>query len=111
MMKREMNSSSAALLLDRLSVEHELFYYKMLSRPPKEIYESCSIIRFYDTVWEYFQYKEELEQEHIDACLKENGILQALYDIYLQKEHLRIDTWEDIEELLDNEADRWKQGK
>lgn len=109
MMKRELHTDSVNTLLDRLSQEHELFYFQMISRTPKEVYENCGIIRFYDSLWEYFQYKENLDKEHVNACLKESRILPALYNLYLKYEHFKIGTWDEIEELLDKEADIWKQ--
>ena len=105
MLKRELHTDSVNALLDRLTQEHDLFYYKMLSSPPKVIYESCGKIRFYDSVYEYFQYKEELDPEYVEACLKETHILEGLYNLYLKHENLRVATWDDIEEMLDKEAD------
>ena len=109
MMKRELRSDSVTTMLKRLSQEHELFYYQMISKPPKEIYENCCMIRFYDSLWEYFQYKEELDKEHVHACLKETNILSALYALYLEYEHYNVNTWDEIEELLDKQSDIWKQ--
>lgn len=108
-MKREPHTDSVNTLLSRLSQEHELFYYQMISKPPDEIYHSCGIIRFYDSVWEYFQYKENLDKEYVEACLDEDNILAVLYDLYLKYEHLNVGTWDEIEELLDKETDIWKQ--
>ena len=35
------------------------------------------------------------------AINRERNILQSLYELYVKHEYLKVDTWEDIEALLD----------
>jgi len=87
-------------LMKRMETEHTIFKYRMLASPAAEIYEGCSIIHFYECVYEYFQYAEDIDKEYIEACLRCENILGSLYQLYLKYEYLRYGVWDDIEELL-----------
>ena len=87
-------------LIDRLEVEHELFYCRTIAQPPEQVYDQCNIIRFHECIYEYFLYCEEINKEHIGACLREREIFAALHGIYLEYESLDVSTWEQIGELL-----------
>ena len=90
----------------------ECFYFKMLSKSKKKIYHSCNEIRFRECFHEYFMYGD-LKDRHVKACFMQEDILGALWKIYLKKEYLKVDTWEDIEEILDSlteEQVHWKGG-
>ena len=42
----------------------------------------------------------------IDACLKEQDLMETLWDLYLEREYLKCDTWEEIAEVLGALADK-----
>ena len=87
-------------LMERLNTEHDLFYYMTLAKTPKEVYEDFGRIRFYECVYEYFRYKENIKADYISACLREEYIFSSLYELYLKYEHLNVGSWEQVEELL-----------
>ena len=101
MVKRCNRQSQEEELIRRLETEHDLFYYRMISESSRAVYEKCAKIRFYEIIYEYFLYCENIENKHIEACLLAEQILSELYDIYLKYEDLRVDTWEDVKDLLD----------
>ena len=100
-MKRGIFPDNVVRLVRKVEQEFELFRFKMLSKSREEIFESCNIIRFYSCMYEYFLYKEELEEEHINACLIYEDVIATLYYLYLKYEYLRYSRWEDIEDMLD----------
>lgn len=111
MMKRGVFSNNKRKLLVKVEAEHELFKYKMLVSPVKDVYERCNEIRFYECVYEYFRYCESITEEYMKACLKESEIIAALWRTYIENEYLKIDTWEDIEDLMLVMKERQKQKK
>ncbi|MDY3853932.1 MAG: hypothetical protein SO170_03055 [Butyribacter sp.] len=100
MQRRKEYTDQEQRFLQKIQTEHSLFKFKMLSGTNREVYDSCNIIRFYETVYEYFIYKESLNQSMVEIGLQEDGVLDGLYQTYLKYEWLQIETWEDIEELL-----------
>ena len=99
--KRKNCSEQEEALLCRIEQEHDLFYYRMISESPKVVYEKCGIIKFYECIFEYFLYCENIKPEIIETCLQEDNVLSSLYELYLKHESLRADTWSEIETLLD----------
>ena len=84
--------------LQKIQTEHSLFKFRMLSGTNREVYESCNIIRFYETVYEYFIYKESLNQSLVEIGLQEE--MDELYQTYLKYEWLQMGTWEEIGQLI-----------
>ena len=99
-MKRSEFSKEERELIKRIETEYELFKYKMLSKSNFEIYDSCNVIRFYESVYEYFIYSEDFKKIHLKICLKYENVIFVLYDLYVKYEHLRYERWEEIEEIL-----------
>lgn len=87
-------------LMKRIETEHTIFKYRMLASPAAEVYENCNVIRFYECIYEFFQYAENIEKEHINACLMYENVIGTLYQLYIKYEYLRYSRWEDIEEML-----------
>ncbi len=50
-------------------------------------------------IYEFFQYAENIEKEHINACLMYENVIEILYQLYIKYEYLRYSRWEDIEEM------------
>ena len=100
LMRRHEHSEKEETLLQKISKEYTLFRYKMLSGSVQEVYNQCNQIRFYECMQEYFQYKEKLPPEFVQATEGREDILQELWGIYLKYEYLRIDEWSDLEDVL-----------
>lgn len=100
-MKRGIFSEKETQLIHKIEKEFEFFKYRMLAKSRKKIFEACCKIRFYSCIYEYFIYAEDIEDAHIEACLKCEYTIAELYDLYLKCEYLRYSRWEDIEKLLD----------
>lgn len=105
-MKRGIFNEKERRIRKKVQQEHELFKYKMLALPAEEIYNNCNKIRFYECIYEYFQYAEDVEKRFVDACLKESNVIAVLWDLYIEYEYLKCDTWEGIEEILRMLVDR-----
>ncbi len=105
-MKRGVFSDRERNLRKKSEKERELFRYKMLASSSAEVYEACSKIRFYECFYEYFQYVEHMEKRLIDACLGESDLMEVLWGLYMEREYLKCDTWEEMEEILRVLADR-----
>lgn len=80
--------------------EYKLFKYRMLSNPPKKVYDRCVKIRFYECLHEYFQYKDMTDGNFLEKIANEETVYSTLWETYLKYEYLGVETWEDIEELL-----------
>lgn len=91
----------------RIESEYANFKQKMLSSPASVIYESCSEIRFYECIYEYFSYSDGISRKHMEACLRCSSIIGSLYSLYLKYECLGCGTWEEIEEIL-NILEEWQ---
>lgn len=87
-------------LMKRIETEHTIFKYRMLASTAAEVYENCNVIRFYECIYEFFQYAGDIEKEHVNACLQYENIIEALYQIYIKYEYLRCSRFEDIDEIL-----------
>ena len=110
MQKRKIHEKQEEELIRSLETEHDLFYYRMVSEPSRSVYDQCNIIRFYECVYEYFMYCENIAPDIINACIGNNRLLDVLHALYLKREDLRVDSWEDIEELLFAFAEEEKAG-
>ena len=86
--------------LRKVKREHSLFKYQMLSGTNREIYDSWNKICFYENLIEYFLYKEDIDEEIVEAGLQAEDLLDELYHVYLKYEWLQITSWEKIEEIL-----------
>lgn len=100
MQRRKEYTDQEQRFLQKIQTEHSLFKFRMLSGTNREVYESCNIIRFYETLYEYFIYKESLDQSLVKIGLQEDDVLDGLYQTYLEYEWLQVGTWEEIKELL-----------
>ena len=100
MQRRKEYTDQEQRFLQKIQTEHSLFKFKMLSGTNREVYDSCNIIRFYETLYEYFIYKESLDQSLVEIGLQEDDVLDGLYQTYLKYEWLQVGTWDEIVELL-----------
>lgn len=87
-------------VIQKISVEHAIFKYEMLSASTHEVYDSCRQICFYECVQEYFLYSGRISRKFAEAASHSNSILEELWEIYLKFEYLNADTWTQLEEIL-----------
>lgn len=80
--------------------EYNLFKSTMLLKTPAEIYDSCNTIHFYECIYEYFQYNENIDREFIKHMYHRKNIISEIQRIYYKSEYLTIDTWEGIDEII-----------
>lgn len=108
-MRRGDMSDREIELLKRIETEHTIFKYRMLASTAAEVYENCNIIRFYECIYEFFQYAEDIEKEYTNACLRYENVIETLYQLYMKYEYLRYSRWEDIEEMLSTLVEEQKK--
>lgn len=99
-MKRGQLSEKETQLVRRAENEFGLFRYKMLSKSRKKIFEKCGKIQFYCCIYEYFMYADDIDKEHIEACLKYERPIAELYRVYQEYEYLQYGSRDEIEEML-----------
>lgn len=100
MHKRLEASTRKKEILKRIELEHDLFRYRILSGNNQSIYDACIQIRFYECMYEYFYYNEDIAEEYIKLLCGNDWILETLYRVYIKHEFLEVGTWKDISELL-----------
>lgn len=98
--KRKDCKDSYRNFMYQMEQEYHLFKYKMLSRTPREIYERCTKIYFYECLHEYLLYKEDINAEFLEKASKRTSVYRELWELYQKYEHLEVGTWEQIEEML-----------
>lgn len=99
-MKRRQFSEKETQLIRRAEDEFVIFRYKMLSKNRKKIFKKCDKIRFYRYIYEYLMYADDIDKEHIEACLRYERPIAELYKIYQRYEYLQYGRWDGIRELL-----------
>lgn len=107
-LRRSDHSEKEKEMLRKIETEYSLFRYRMLSDSVQKVYDACRKICFYECVNEYFQYSRETSADFINATGQSDKILAELWKIYLKNEYLGMDTWEDIEDILNTYTDRHK---
>ena len=76
--KNECNKDTKQLV-EKIANEYKLFYYSMMEKDKNEIFESCSKIKFYICVSEYFEWKEGIDKKHVEALKNIIHPLEALW--------------------------------
>ena len=80
--------------------EYNLFKSNMLLKTPEEIYDSCNTIRFYECMYEYFQYNENINSQFISYMHCKKNTISELQHIYYKNEYLTVDTWDGIDDII-----------
>ncbi len=91
-------------MLEKAMAEYNAFRCHMLSKPAGEIYDASRKICFFECIHEYFGYSREISREFLEAAVQGGEILEGLWETYQKYEYLGIDTWEQVEEILDKYA-------
>lgn len=84
--------------------EHTVFREYMMQCIPTKIYDSCNKIRFYECMYEYFSYNDNISNNFYtkayEYLLHGQSIIEYLYCLYLKYEMLSVDSWDCINELI-----------
>lgn len=98
---RQLMSDDEQRFRQRMEHEYDYFKYRMLASSRNEIYNQCNKIRFVECLHEYMIYNHEISRKHIDALVVCSGSMyEELYVAYLKNEATKVETWDDIEDLL-----------
>lgn len=73
-----------------------------------EIWNACGKIHFYSCIKEYFELNDRISQAYLELVLAEPSPVRMLWETYLQEESLRYQTWDEIDELLENVLLKWR---
>ena len=77
MMRRGLFREKERELWKKIAKEHELFRYKMLASTAEAVYDACNRIWFYECIYEYFQYAENIEEKNFRGAEPETDNGQA----------------------------------
>ena len=100
MRRRKEYSQIEKEFMDNIKMEYILFKSNMLLKSSREIYDSCSIIYFYECIYEYFQYNENVNNEFINLMHDRKNIIAELKDTYNEFEYLTVNTWDGIADII-----------
>lgn len=95
------DASIRTTFINNLKKEHSLFKYRMLSACSRHIYDSCNKIYFYECMYEYFIYNENVDDNVIAQLSKNEYVLESLYNYYLSNENSEVSRWNLIDEMID----------
>ncbi|MCI9080471.1 MAG: hypothetical protein HFH68_16450 [Lachnospiraceae bacterium] len=87
--------------MENINKEYHTFRKSMLLKNPQEIYESYGEIYFYECLYEYFQYNENIDGSFIDLVHDTKNIISKLEYIYEDNEYLTVYTWNGIDNIID----------
>ena len=87
--------------MDSINKEYNAFKNSMLLKKPQEIYDSYGEIYFYECLYEYFQYNENIDSAFINIAHDTKNIIAKLKYIYESNEYLTIHTWNGINNIID----------
>ena len=87
--------------MDSINKEYHAFKNSMLLKEPQEIYSSYGEIYFYECMYEYFQYNENIDSRFINTAYDVKNIIAKLKYIYESKEYFTVHTWSGIDNIID----------
>lgn len=100
MYRRKEYEEKEIQFLYKIEQKHNIFKYSMLSKTPQEIYDACNEIYFYECMYEYFMYNENISKKFMSCVYNDKDIMQVLKHIYNKYEFLSFDKWCDIDEII-----------
>ena len=97
--------SYTEILEKNVKKEFNDFKGAQLSLYPEQIFDNACKIHFYKEIYNYIT-GNDLSKDYNWRDIKKlalcSQIIALLYDEYLSKEHLSVDNWECIREILDS---------
>lgn len=98
-MERDYNKQEKRFM-DSINKEYNAFKSSMLLKEPQEIYDSYGEIYFYECLYEYFQYNENIDSAFINIAHDTKNIIAKLKYVYEGNEHLTVHTWNGIDNII-----------
>lgn len=90
--------------------EYQKFKRKLIYRSEKEVlWESCNKIHFYSSIREYFELNEKIPEVCLDFIMTDSRPIETMWRLYLKKEFLGYQTWQEIDELIDEIIMTWNR--
>ena len=92
-------------------INQEFQRYKravMMYEPKVNVWESSHKIHFYCCIREYFHLNPKIPNVYLELAVKEYGLIQSMWNVYLKHEELQYYTWEGIEDILEHILLEWK---
>lgn len=90
--------------------EYQAYKRKVLCRMSREeAWEECGHIHFFCCAREYFELNERIPEGYLYLVIALNFPIQAMWEMYLQKECLYYQTWDGIEEILEEMLLKWRR--
>lgn len=93
----------------KIQREFQSFKRKTISSSSKaEVFEACAKIHFYSCIKEYFELNSRIPKGIFELALKQPGLIEAAWRMYLKSDKYGYQTWEEIDELLEDMLMGWK---
>lgn len=96
------------ILEENVKKEFADFKSKQLNLNPEQIFDNACRIHFYKEIYNYIignDFSEDYNWRDIKKLAICSQIISLLYDEYLSKEHLSVDNWECIREIIESFLD------
>lgn len=87
--------------INNINKEYNVFKNSILLKKPQEIYSSYGEIYFYECIYEYFQYNENIDSNFINIAYNTKNIIAKLKYLYESKDYLTIHTWSGIDDIIE----------
>lgn len=91
--RREEYTDTMRKLLNDITMEVELFRSKMLAKDVNTVYDNSKEIIFYESVFEYFLYSENISKDVIKTCWTDSWLMENLWKLYLKEEFLKSEEY------------------
>lgn len=93
------------ILVENIEREFNEFKEKQIALGPEIMFENVGKIHFYKEIYTYIteiNLNIDLGWHNVKKLADNSNLIALLYDEYLSKEHLSVDNWECIREILDS---------
>lgn len=93
------------ILVKNVEFEFNEFKNNQITLGPQKMFENIGKIHFYKEVYTYIteiNLNIDLGWRNVKKLADNSNLIALLYDEYLSKEHLSVDNWECIREILDS---------
>lgn len=87
--------------IKNVSEEYWKYRKQTLELSPEQIWDGCLRIRFYSCMYEYFLYNEKISETAAEKLATDSSILAGCWELYLKYEELSVESWTDIDELIE----------
>lgn len=93
----------------RIEREYQRFRKtKLIHATKTEIWNLSHKIYFYSSIREYFDINGAIPGIYLELASVEPALIHMMWEMYLKEERLQFQTWEGIEEILEQVLLSWK---